>query len=148
MRDNTNPFRIEWLPAPGLASSPIPVCCVALIAFLAMEIRMHPRTLDAFVLLCGFVRSFPVALGVPSQPGKGVSESGWRLGRSEGLTEIVQGHLQPTHFLNFLLKLSKLDFKSSYSGYSFFSLCSSFVATAPGRVSARFQISTNSTNVG
>ena len=29
------------------------------------SLRMHPRTLDAFVLLGGFVRSCPIALGIP-----------------------------------------------------------------------------------
>ena len=53
---------------------------------------MHPRTLHAFVPLSGFVRPRPITLGIPPQPGKGVRESGWRLGRGEGLAEVVKGH--------------------------------------------------------
>ena len=40
---------------------------------------MNPRSLDAFVLLSGFVRPRPIALGIPPQPGECVRESGWRL---------------------------------------------------------------------
>ena len=59
---------------------------------LAMQVGMNPRTLDAFVLLRGFVRPCPIALGIPPKPGKCVRQSGWRLGRRERFTEIVQGH--------------------------------------------------------
>ncbi len=45
--------------------------------------RMHPRTLDPFVLLSGFVRSLPVALAIPPQSGERVREFGWRVGRGE-----------------------------------------------------------------
>jgi hypothetical protein len=48
--------------------------------------------LDAFVLLRGFVRSRPIALGIPPQASEGVRESGWRLGCGDGLAEFVQGH--------------------------------------------------------
>jgi hypothetical protein len=47
---NADPFLIEWLPADGLACSVVPVGCVALIAFFAMQVGVDPRTLDAFVL--------------------------------------------------------------------------------------------------
>ena len=42
-----------------------------------MQVGVNPRTLDAFVLLGGFVRSFPIALGIPPQSGKGMRESRW-----------------------------------------------------------------------
>jgi hypothetical protein len=67
---------------------------VALIAFLAMQVGVCPRTLDAFALLGGFVRSLPIALGIPPQSGEGVRDSGWRLGRRDGFTEVVRGHLK------------------------------------------------------
>jgi hypothetical protein len=86
---DSQPFRIERLPADGLACPVVPVGCVALITFLAVQIGMYPRTLDAFVLLSGFVRSLPVAIAVPPQPGKCVS--GWRLGRGQRLAKFVQG---------------------------------------------------------
>ena len=63
--DNAEPFPVERLPAHGFTSPTIPIGCVALIAFFPVEVRMHPRTLDAFILLRGFVRPPPIALGVP-----------------------------------------------------------------------------------
>jgi hypothetical protein len=62
---DAQPFRIEWLSAHRLPRPTIPVGCVALIAFLAMQVGVHPRTLDAFVLLGGFVCLSPMALGIP-----------------------------------------------------------------------------------
>jgi len=57
------------------------VFSIAVIALLAVQVRMHPRTLDPFVLLSGFVRSLPVALAIPPQSGERVREFGWRVGR-------------------------------------------------------------------
>jgi len=87
------PFRIERLPAIRFTSPVVPIGCVVLIAFLPVKVGMHPRTLDAFVLLGGFVRPRPIALGIPPQPGEGVRQSGRRLGRGERLAEFVQRHL-------------------------------------------------------
>ena len=86
------PFPVERLPANGFTGPTIPVGGVALVALLAVQVRMHPRSLDALVLLRGFVRPLPIALGIPPQPGEGVRESGWRLGRGEGLAKFIQGH--------------------------------------------------------
>jgi len=68
-------------PANRLACSTVPIRSVALIAFLAMQVGMDPRTLATFVLLGGFVRSRPIALRVPPKTDQGGGESGWRLGR-------------------------------------------------------------------
>lgn len=38
------------------------------------------------------MRPSPSALAIPPQSGKGVRESGWRLGRGERLAENVHGH--------------------------------------------------------
>jgi hypothetical protein len=62
---NAEPLRIQRLSAHGLARPVVPIRCVALIAFLTVQVRMHPRTVAPFVLLCGFVRPRPVALAVP-----------------------------------------------------------------------------------
>lgn len=86
------PLLIERLPANRLSCSVVPIYGVALIAFLAMEVGMHPRASDAFVLLRTFVSAIPVAFGVPPQPSEGVRQPDWRLGRGEGLTELVEGH--------------------------------------------------------
>jgi hypothetical protein len=59
------PFRVEWFSAIGLSCSTIPVGCVVLITFLAMQVGVHPRTLGAVVLLRRVVRSFPIDLGIP-----------------------------------------------------------------------------------
>ena len=48
---DAEPFRIERISANRLASATIPVCRIVLIALLAVEISMYPRTLDAIVLL-------------------------------------------------------------------------------------------------
>jgi hypothetical protein len=76
-----HPFILEGFPANGLTCTTIPVRRVVLIAFLAMEVSVDPRTLGAFVLLCRLVGSRPIALRVPPKSGECVGESGWRLGR-------------------------------------------------------------------
>ena len=48
-----------------------------------MQVRMYPRTFYALVSLSRFVRSRPIALGVPPQSGERMCESGRRLGRGE-----------------------------------------------------------------
>jgi hypothetical protein len=62
---NAEPFRIYWLSANGFGCPTIPVGCIALIAFLAMQVGVYPRTLGAFVLLSRFVGPRPIALGIP-----------------------------------------------------------------------------------
>jgi len=62
------------------------------VAFLAVEVGVNPRSLDTLVLLSGFVRPFPIAFRVKPQSGKRLRESGWRLSRGEGLAKFVQGH--------------------------------------------------------
>jgi hypothetical protein len=71
---------------------------------------MHPRTVSPFVLLRGFVRSLPIALGVPPQSGEGERESGWRLGRGEGLAEVVQDHSENTHCQSLYSELLNKNF--------------------------------------
>jgi hypothetical protein len=44
---------------------------------------MNPRTVATLVLLSRLVRSRPIPLGVPPQPGEGERESGWRIGRGQ-----------------------------------------------------------------
>jgi hypothetical protein len=80
---DADPFRFEGLPANGLASATVPIGCVALIAFLAMQVSVNPRTIASFILLRGFVRPRPITFGVPPQSGQGDRESGWRLGCGE-----------------------------------------------------------------
>jgi hypothetical protein len=59
------PFDIEWLLAHRLPRSTIPIVRVVLIAFFAMQVGVHPRTLRAFVFLSRFMRLFPIPLGIP-----------------------------------------------------------------------------------
>jgi len=68
--NNAEPFRVERLPAPGLARPAVPIRRVALIAFLAVQVRVNPRAIRPLVLLRGFVSTFPVTLCVPPQSGK------------------------------------------------------------------------------
>src|ERR1700733_10679312 len=65
----------SWI---GLACPTVPVGGVALFALLAVQVRMHPRSLDAFVLLRGLVPPRPIPPGIPPQPGEGVRERGDR----------------------------------------------------------------------
>ena len=50
---------------------------------IAVQVGMHPRPLDALVLLGRLVRPLPIALRIPPQSGESESESDWRLGRGE-----------------------------------------------------------------
>src|ERR1019366_10362981 len=59
---NAEPFSVERFSANGFARPTIPVRRVALIALLAVQVGMHPRTLGAFVPLRRFVRPLPIAL--------------------------------------------------------------------------------------
>ena len=70
--DNSEPFPVERRPAHGFTSPTTPVSGGALVAILAVDIRVNPRFLDALVLLGGFVRSRPISLGIPPQPGEGM----------------------------------------------------------------------------
>ena len=64
-----------------------------MIAFLAMEVGVYPRTLHAFVLLRRLVRPRPIALAISPQSGEGECDSGWRVGFGERLAEVVHGHV-------------------------------------------------------
>jgi hypothetical protein len=75
---DVEPFRIQCVSANRLACPAIPILCVAPIAFLAMPVSVDPRTFSPFILMGGFVRPRPIALGIPPQSGERVCESGWR----------------------------------------------------------------------
>ena len=70
-RHTVFPGRVVGYPRSGgsrqnrLACTTIPVGCVVLIAFLAVQVGVHPRTLGAFVLLSRFVGPSPITLGIP-----------------------------------------------------------------------------------
>jgi hypothetical protein len=51
-----------------------------LIAFLAMEIRVHAHARRVIMSLCTRVRALPIALGVPPQCLQRHAQAGWRLG--------------------------------------------------------------------
>jgi hypothetical protein len=90
---DAKPLRIEWLAADGLARPAIPVGSITLIAFLAMQVGVNPRTFNALILLGGLVRPRPIALAVPPETRERVRESGWGLRRGERFPKFVQGHL-------------------------------------------------------
>ena len=92
----------------GFARPAVPIRCVALVAFLTMQVGMNPRTFDAFVPLRGFVRSRPIALRIPPESGEGERESRWRLGRGEGLPEFVEGHV--SILMNTVIRVPVLAF--------------------------------------
>jgi len=45
MRHDAEPFRIKRLPANWFASPTVPICRIVFVAFLAMEVGVHPRTI-------------------------------------------------------------------------------------------------------
>src|SRR6185369_4430446 len=59
------PFCLKGFPADGLTGPSIPVGCVVLITFLAMQIGMHPCPVYTFVLLSRFMGSCPITFGFP-----------------------------------------------------------------------------------
>ena len=60
---------------------------------------MDPRSLLAFVLLSGFVRPLPIALGVPPQSSESGRESGRWLVRGKGFAEFVQRSSSVTSYI-------------------------------------------------
>ena len=91
-RNYEEPFCVQRLPADRLACPTVPVRCVALIAFFAMKVGMHPRTLGTLILLGGFVRSLPIALSIPPQSGEREAEALGRIDCCEGLAKFVKRH--------------------------------------------------------
>jgi hypothetical protein len=68
-----------------------------LIAFLAVQVCVNPRTFDALILLGGRVRRFPISLRIPPESSEGMCQCGWWFGSREGLLEFVEGHSENTH---------------------------------------------------
>jgi hypothetical protein len=73
------PLYLERVSADWLPRLPVPVIRVALIAFLAMQIGVYPRTCGAFILLRKFMCELPIAPGIPPQGGKSRCEFHGRL---------------------------------------------------------------------
>jgi len=48
---------------------------------------------DSLILLRRFMRSLPIVFRVPPQSGESGRQSGWRFICSEGLAEVIEGHL-------------------------------------------------------
>jgi hypothetical protein len=89
---DAKPFRIERLSADRFSRPTVPVRRVVRIAFLTMQVGVHPRTLGPFVLLGRFVCPLPIALGVPPETIECESEFRRRLGLGERILKIFQGH--------------------------------------------------------
>jgi hypothetical protein len=53
--------------ANGFACATVPIGCVALIAFLTVQVGVNPRTVAAFILLSRLVGSRPIALRIPPE---------------------------------------------------------------------------------
>jgi hypothetical protein len=74
---DAKPFHIEWFSANGLACPTVPILCVVLIAFFPMQVGVYPRSITAFVLLSGLMRSLPITFGIPPKTDEREGESGW-----------------------------------------------------------------------
>jgi hypothetical protein len=62
---NGEPLGVEWFSANRLAGTTVPIACVALVAFLAVQVGVNTRTSGAFVLLSRFVGPSPITFGIP-----------------------------------------------------------------------------------
>jgi len=74
---------MKRLSANRLARPAVPVSGVTLIAFLAVQVCVNPRSRSACVLLRGLMRSLPIAFGVKPQSGERGTQTRRRLGRGE-----------------------------------------------------------------
>jgi hypothetical protein len=86
---DADPFLVWRLAANRLSRPTIPVRCVALIAFLAMQVGVNPTTIGSFVLLGRLVGTFPNAFAVPPYAEERRCEPCWWFGCGEGLVKIV-----------------------------------------------------------
>lgn len=59
------PLGFERFPTDRLPRATVPVCRILVIAFLAMQVRVHPCSIAAFTFLRPVVRLLPVAPGIP-----------------------------------------------------------------------------------
>src|SRR6185312_7653314 len=75
-----------------LAGAAVPVTGIGGIAFLAMQIGMHPGARLVVLLLGAMVRRVPIALGVPPQPLRREPDIGRRLRLRQRLPEAVEVH--------------------------------------------------------
>src|SRR5215472_7920465 len=95
-RHNLDPFVFERLAANGFACPAVPVGGIICIAFLPMQVCVHPRTFRSRVPLRRFVSSLPLALSIPPQSGERERQSGWGFGSGFlRFAEIVQSHVTP-----------------------------------------------------
>jgi len=90
--DDGQPLFVEPGPARWPARPAIPVAGIAKVAFLPVQVGMHPRASGTFVLLGGFVSARPIALGVPPKTREGVVEMRRWCGFRERVAELVDSH--------------------------------------------------------
>jgi hypothetical protein len=62
---DAHPLRIKRPSADRLVSTSVAIRGVLLIAFLAVEVGVNPCTFPSRIFLSGFMRSLPIALGIP-----------------------------------------------------------------------------------
>src|SRR5581483_9497335 len=72
--------------------APVPVICIRLVAFLAVQVRMDPRSRRTFVLLRGFMSLVPVAFGIPPESRQGGAQSVGRCVLPQGLAKLIERH--------------------------------------------------------
>src|ERR1041384_5382983 len=88
------PFLVQRAGSRRLSRLLIPIARVGSVAFLAVEIGMHPVAAGiALVLLCMLVGFLPVALGVPPQGLERQVKFGGRFGMRDRRLEAGQVHV-------------------------------------------------------
>ena len=90
--DDRQPLRLERFAADRFPSTAVPVRCIALIAFLSVEVGMNPRSRRIFDLLSAFMGTRPVAFGIPPEARERQGQVGRRICGVERVAKIIYGH--------------------------------------------------------
>ena len=92
------PFRVERQHAVRLTGLSVPVAGVPFVAFLAMEVGVHPGCIRSVFRLRDFVRLVPVAFGLPPEGVEEGREGWWRLLLTDGCAEFDESHAEDCSF--------------------------------------------------
>jgi hypothetical protein len=89
---DSQPLRLERFAADRFPGAAVPVRCIALIAFLPVEVGVHPRALEVFDLLSAFMGAGPIAFRIPPEARHWKRQVGRRIWGIERVAKIIYGH--------------------------------------------------------